>query len=81
MNELLFTPSVQAPARLVRAISDKVDASPRARHLLAFTAALAVNLAVLGTLQSSASDAAYAPPGEVVITQLETPVELRLARN
>ena len=81
MNELLFTPAVQAPAHLGRVIAGKVDASPLARHVVAFTAAIAVNLAVLGTLQSTASDAAYAPPGEVVITQLETPVELRLARN
>jgi hypothetical protein len=81
MNELLLTPAVEAPAHLASVIASKVDSSPLARHFLAFTAAIVVNLAVLGTLQWSAADARYAPPGEVVITQLETPAAWRVARN
>jgi hypothetical protein len=81
MNELLFTPGVDAPAHLARMITSKIDSSPLTRHLLAFTAAIVVNLAVLGTLQWSAANSVYVPPGEVVITQLESPVEVRVAQN
>jgi hypothetical protein len=80
MNELLFTPGVEAPAHLARVIANKIDSSALARHLLALAAAVVVNLAVLGTLQLTAAHARYAPPGEVVITQLETSTEARVAR-
>jgi hypothetical protein len=81
MNELVFIPTVDAPAHLAGVIARTVDSSPATRQVLAFAAAIVVNLLVLGTLQLSAARAAYVPPGEVVITQLETPPELRVARN
>jgi hypothetical protein len=81
MNELLFTSAVDAPAHLAGVIARKVDSSPAARHVLAFAAAIVVNLIVLGTLQWSAVSAAYAPAGEVLITQLESPPEVRVASN
>jgi hypothetical protein len=80
MNELLFLPA-DAPSHLGRLIASKVGSSPLARRLVTFTAAVLVNLAVLGTLQHSAETARYAPPGEVVITQLDPPPEVRLARK
>jgi hypothetical protein len=80
MNEQLFIPKVDA-LQLARAAVSKVEESTLARHVLAFSAALAVNLAVLATLQRSAATAGYAPPGEVVITQLEALVEVRVAQN
>jgi hypothetical protein len=81
MNELLFTAGMAAPAHLARVIANKIDSSALARHLLAATAAIVVNLAVLGTLQWTAANARYAPPGEVLITQLEVPVEAQVAQN
>jgi hypothetical protein len=81
MNELVFIPAVDAPAHVAGVIARTVDSSPAARQLLAFAAAIAVNLLVLGTLQLSASRAAYAPAGEVLITQLESPIEVRVASN
>ena len=80
MNELLLTPGVEAPLHLARVIASKIDSSTLARQVVALTAAIAVNVAVLGTLQWTAANARYAPTGEVVITQLETPAEVRLAR-
>lgn len=81
MNELLFTPAVQAPAHLAGVIARSVESSRTARHVLAFAAAIVVNLLVLGALQWTAASAAYAPPGEVLITQLESSSEARVARN
>jgi hypothetical protein len=81
MNELLFTPGMQVPARLAQVIVSQIESSPRARQLLAFTAAVAVNVAVLAILQLSAAAARYTPPGEVVVTQLDAPVVVRVAHN
>ena len=81
MNELLFIPGEIQPLPLARALVSKIESSPLARHLLALTAAIVVNLAVLGTLQWTAANARYAPPGEVVITQLDAPVAVRVAQN
>jgi hypothetical protein len=80
MNELLFTPGVEAPAHLARVIASKIDSSTLARQALTLAAAIAVNVAVLGTLQWTAANARYVPAGEVVITQLKTPVEVQVAR-
>jgi hypothetical protein len=81
MNELVFIPTVDVPAHLAQVIARKVDSSPAVRHVLAFAAAIVVNLVVLGTLQWSAVSAAYTPPGEVLVTQLESSPEVRVARN
>jgi len=81
MNELLFIPGALAPNQLLRVIANKVDSSNLARQLLALAAAIAVNLTALGILQLSAAGARYTPAGEVVITQLDPPVELRVAQN
>ena len=81
MNELLFTPGVQTPVHLARVIASKIETSTLARHLLALAAAIVVNVAVLGALQWTAGNAGYTPPGEVVITQLEVPVEAQVART
>jgi hypothetical protein len=80
MNELLFTAGMAAPVHLARVIANKIDSSALARHLLALAAAIVVNVAVLATLQWTAGNAGYAPPGEVVITQLEVPVDAQVAR-
>ncbi len=80
MNELLFIPDVDAPAHLARVIAGKIDSSPLARQVVVLATAIAVNVAALGTLQWTAANARYAPAGEVVITQLETSVEVRVAR-
>jgi hypothetical protein len=58
-----------------------LDFSPTARHVLAFLAALLVNLAVLGTLELSADAARPLPAGEVVVTQLDELGPVRMARN
>jgi hypothetical protein len=80
MNELLFIPGVVAPEHLARVIASKIDSSTLARQVIALAVAIAVNVAVLGTLQRTAANARYTPAGEVVITQLDTPVEVRVAR-
>lgn len=80
MNELLFIPGVDAPAHLARIIASKVDSSTLARQVVVFATAIAVNVAVLGALQWTAGNARYAPAGKVVITQLETSVEVHVAR-
>lgn len=60
----------------------KVDVTGRrARQLAAFGAALLVNAAVLGLLQWSAYTARPVPAGQVVITQLDTDLETRVASN
>jgi len=81
MNDLVFTPAGEVPAHLFDIIAAQVDVSPVLRQVLAFAAAILVNLVVFATLQGSAEAARYAPPGEVVITQLESPVDVRFARN
>jgi hypothetical protein len=81
MNELLYIPGVNPTTYLAQVIACKVDSSPVARHVLALVAAVAVNLAVLGMLQWTAAEARYAPPGEVMVTQLESAAEVRVARN
>jgi hypothetical protein len=80
MNELLFIP-VNVPEQLRQMIARKFDSIRTARNVVAFAAALAVNLGVLGTLQWSATSAAYTPRGEVVITQLDSEPEVRMASN
>lgn len=57
-----------------------LETGPRTRHVVAFAAAVLVNLAVLGTLQWTASNARYTPAGEVVITELQIPAP-QLAKN
>lgn len=81
MNELLFTAGMAAPLHLARVIVHEIDSSALARHLLAATAAIVANLAVLGAMQWTAANARYAPPGEVLITQLGVPVEAQIAQN
>jgi hypothetical protein len=79
MNERLLVEAARSPAS--QALPTAPELRPAARHALAFAAALLVNVALLGTLQWTAANARYAPGGEVVITQLESPVSPQLAKN
>lgn len=90
MNErlLLDFAKVQADRRPAQAFAGRagvsagaLEATPLARHLLGFGAALLVNVAVLGALQLSADAARPTPRGQVVITQLDAPTPPQLARN
>ena len=91
MDENLFNVAAALRADSKRAPATKVAAAEvgrseagsdrRARQALAFMAALLVNAAVIGVLQWSAAAARPVPGGEVVITQLDSDLEVRVARN
>lgn len=86
MNEQLFIDAAKIRAnrsssRALTRRAGNADIGPRGRQALAFAAALLVNVAVLGTLQWSAANARYLPKGEVLITQLDNPPQIQLAKN
>jgi hypothetical protein len=91
MDENLFNVAAKLQADRVRAVGtvltsvgelDVGAATSRwTRHLLAFGAALLVNAAVIGGLEWSTYAARPVPEGQVVITQLDSELEVRVARN